>query len=127
MLVNLGDPLGSEASTVHNELERPVEGVSKCEPWDRVVADVRPCDHTVPLGRARIFAAVCRFAGVARERRGLPSGASVRPLERDRPTNTLFGIALQRASVRWHSRARPRNMCKPGIASHKTRGGNSSA
>ena len=102
--MNLGDPLGSEASIVHNVLERPVEGVSKCEPWGRVVADVGPCDHTVQLGQARIFGAVCRFAGVTRERSGFHCGAGVHPLEPHRPTNTLFGIAIQCPSVRWPSR-----------------------
>lgn len=88
--MNLGDPLGSEASTVHNELERPVEGVNKCEPWNRVVADLGPCDHTVQLGQARTLASVCRFVGVAREWRGFPSRASVHRLEPHRLIGTLL-------------------------------------
>lgn len=44
---NLGNPLGPEAITMHRKLERQVDGVNKCEPWDRVVADAAPCDHIV--------------------------------------------------------------------------------
>jgi hypothetical protein len=85
------------------QLERHVEERSKCEPWDRVVTDAGPCDHIVQLGQATIFAALCRFAGVARERRVRRSGANVHPLKRHLPINALFGIALQCASVRWRS------------------------
>ena len=47
------------------ELERQVEGVRKCEPWDRVVADAAPWDHIVQLYQDQDFLsrAVCRFVG----------------------------------------------------------------
>ena len=89
---------------MHNQLDRQVGGASKCEPWDRVEADAGPCDQVVRLGQTTIFAALCRFVGVARGRRGLRSGTNVHPLEHSYPTHALFGIALQRTSVRWRSR-----------------------
>jgi hypothetical protein len=80
------------------QLERHVEERSKCDSWDRMVADAGPYDHIVQLGQATIFA-----AGVARERRVRRSGANVHPLKRHLPIDALFGIALQCASVRWRS------------------------
>ena len=50
-------------------LEGQVDGVRKCEPWERVVADAAPCDHIVQLYQDQDFlnGAVCRFvnAGLA--------------------------------------------------------------
>jgi hypothetical protein len=50
---------------MHRELERQVDSVEKCEPWERVVADAAPCDHIVQLYQDEDFLtyAVCRFAG----------------------------------------------------------------
>src|SRR5262245_31083406 len=52
---------------MHRELDRERDGVSECEPWDRVVADAAPCDHIVQLYQDQDFLnrAVCRFAGAA--------------------------------------------------------------
>src|SRR5215470_15820566 len=52
---------------MHAELGREADGVSECEPWDRVVADAAPCDHIVQLYQDQDFLnrAVCRFAGAA--------------------------------------------------------------
>src|SRR5262252_2928747 len=52
---------------MHAELSREADGVSECEPWDRVVADAAPCDHIVQLYQDQDFLnrAVCRFAGAA--------------------------------------------------------------
>ncbi len=48
-----------------HELERQMDGVRKCEPWERVVADAAPWDHIVQLYQDQDFLtyAVCRFAG----------------------------------------------------------------
>jgi MEDS: MEthanogen/methylotroph, DcmR Sensory domain len=53
--------------TMHREHDREADGVSECEPWDRVVADAAPCDHIVQLYQDQDFLnrAVCRFAGAA--------------------------------------------------------------
>src|SRR6202795_5171427 len=53
--------------TMHREPDREADGVSECEPWDRVVADAAPCDHIVQLYQDQDFLnrAVCRFAGAA--------------------------------------------------------------
>src|SRR6267378_7279897 len=58
-------PLGPEATTMNRELERQMDSVRKCEPWERVVADAAPCDHIVQLYQDEDFlnCAVCRFAG----------------------------------------------------------------
>ena len=52
---------------MHPEPDREPDGVSGCEPWDRVVADAAPCDHIVQLYQDQDFLnrAVCRFAGAA--------------------------------------------------------------
>lgn len=52
---------------MHREPDREADGVSECEPWDRVVADAAPCDHIVQLYQDQGFLnrAVCRFAGAA--------------------------------------------------------------
>src|SRR5215471_9853252 len=49
------------------ELGHEADGVSECEPWDRVVAHAAPCDHIVQLYQDEDFLnrAVCRFAGAA--------------------------------------------------------------
>ena len=49
------------------ELGHEADGVSECEPWDRVVAHAAPCDHIVQLYQDDDFLnrAVCRFAGAA--------------------------------------------------------------
>jgi DcmR-like sensory protein len=46
------------------EVERQVDGVRQCEPWERVVADAAPGDHIVHLYQDQDFLnyAVCRFA-----------------------------------------------------------------
>src|SRR5215471_8485550 len=52
---------------MHAELGREADGVSECEPWDRLVADAAPPDHIVQLYQDQDFLnrAVCRFAGGA--------------------------------------------------------------
>jgi hypothetical protein len=52
---------------MHDELERQADGVTKSEPWDRVVAHAGPRDHIVQLYQDEDFLnrAVCRFAGAA--------------------------------------------------------------
>src|SRR5712671_3641413 len=52
---------------MHRELDREADGVTECEPWDRVVANAAPCDHIVQLYQDQGFLnrAVCRFAGAA--------------------------------------------------------------
>ena len=52
---------------MHRELDHEADGVSECEPWDRLVADAAPCDHIVQLYQDQDFLnrAVCRFAGAA--------------------------------------------------------------
>src|SRR5215467_4065460 len=52
---------------MHSELDREADDVSRCEPWDRVVAHAAPCDHIVQLYQDQDFLnrAVCRFAGAA--------------------------------------------------------------
>src|SRR5215472_1054355 len=50
---------------MHPDLERRVDGVRKCEPWEQVVADASPHDHIVQLYQDHDFlnSAVCRFIG----------------------------------------------------------------
>jgi hypothetical protein len=52
---------------MHREPDRDADGVSDCEPWDRVVADAAPRHHIVQLYQDQDFLkrAVCRFAGAA--------------------------------------------------------------
>jgi hypothetical protein len=59
---------------MHGEVERRVDGVWKCEPWERVVADAAPCDHIVQLYQNQDFLnyAVCRFVGA-----GLAKGEGI--------------------------------------------------
>jgi MEDS: MEthanogen/methylotroph, DcmR Sensory domain len=59
---------------MHRELERQVDDVRQCEPWERVVADAAPCDHIVQLYQDQDFLsyAVCRFAGA-----GLANGEGI--------------------------------------------------
>jgi hypothetical protein len=59
---------------MHGEVERRVDGVWKCEPWERVVADAAPCDHIVQLYQNQDFLnyAVCRFVGA-----GLSKGEGI--------------------------------------------------
>ena len=49
---------------MHRDLGHEDDGVSECEPWERVVADGAPCDHIVQLYQHQDFLtyAVCRFA-----------------------------------------------------------------
>jgi len=53
--------------TMPGELDHEPNGVSKREPWDRVVVDAAPRDHIVQLYQDQDFLnrAVCRFAGAA--------------------------------------------------------------
>ena len=99
------------------QLERHVEERSKCDPWDRMVADAGLYDPIVQLGQATIFA-----AGVARKRRVRRSGANVHPLKRQR----TFWYRTPVRVCPMAFAAKPRNICKPAVASRTTRGGSSS-
>ena len=59
---------------MHPELERQVEGVWRCEPWEQVVVDAAPHDHIVQLYQDQDFlnSAVCRFVGA-----GLANGEGI--------------------------------------------------
>ncbi len=50
---------------MHPDLERRVDGVRKCEPWEQVLAAASPHDHIVQLYQDHDFlnSAVCRFIG----------------------------------------------------------------
>ena len=52
---------------MHSEIERQVDGVWRCAPWEQVVVDAAPHDHIVQLYQDQDFLnrAVCRFAGAA--------------------------------------------------------------
>ncbi|HEX8882503.1 MAG TPA: MEDS domain-containing protein [Candidatus Acidoferrum sp.] len=59
---------------MHGDPEGQVDGVRKCEPWERVVAAAAPCDHIVQLYQDQDFlnCAVCRFVGA-----GLANGEGI--------------------------------------------------
>jgi hypothetical protein len=59
---------------MHPELERQVDGVRKCEPWEQLLADASPHDHIVQLYQDQDFlnSAVCRFIGA-----GLANGECI--------------------------------------------------
>src|SRR5580692_4732686 len=56
-----------EANTMHSELDRQTDAVTKRETWDQLLSDAGPCDHIVQLYQDEDFLsrAVCRFAGGA--------------------------------------------------------------
>jgi hypothetical protein len=59
---------------MHSELERQVDGVWRCEPWEQVVVDAAPHDHIVQLYQHQDFlnSAVCRYVGA-----GLANGEGI--------------------------------------------------
>src|SRR5262252_7659953 len=59
---------------MHSEVERQVDGVWRCAPWEKVVVDAAPHDHIVQLYQDQDFlnSAVCRFVGA-----GLANGEAV--------------------------------------------------
>jgi hypothetical protein len=54
---------------MHSELERQLDGVKKCEPWEHLLADAGPHDHIVQLYQHQDFlnSAGCRFVGAGGE------------------------------------------------------------
>ena len=71
---SLGDSARIGGNAMDSELGTQLDGVTKSEPWDRVVADATPWDHIVQLYRDQDFLnrAVCRFA-----RAGFQNGESI--------------------------------------------------
>jgi hypothetical protein len=82
---------GTEAIAMHPELQHNhpqlqgnVDGVRKCEPWERVVADASPGDHIVQLYQDQDFlnCADCRFVGAGlANREGTNAGVMLSDLE----------------------------------------------